>query len=128
MKPLINVPTCYPASQSLKLETFIFNIRFHLKHLILFLVNPTLLNPNNLSIGQLLSCLKPPKIKPPFDLGNKEKGGFKMVPFQNRPKLRQQKWYHLKKGLKFLNKNGTNSEKVQISLTKMVFENFIKPP
>ena len=43
-----------------------------------------------------------------------------MVPFQNRPKFRQQKWYHLKKGLKFLNKNGTISEKVQISLTKMV--------
>ena len=43
-----------------------------------------------------------------------------MVPFQNKPEFRQQKWYHFKNGLKFLNKNGTISEKVQILPTKMV--------
>ena len=60
------------------------------------------------------------EINPPFDLGNEKKKGFKMVPFKNRPKFRQQKWYHFKKYLKFLNKNGIILEKVQILLTKMV--------
>ena len=58
-----------------------------------------------------------------------------MVPFQNRVKHRQQKWYHfrkgskivkengtilVRKGSKLLNKNGTISEKGQKSSTKMV--------
>ena len=58
----------------------------------------------------------------------------KMVPFQKRVKHRQQKWYHFRKGSnivnengiilirkasKFLNKNGTISEKGQKSSTKM---------
>ena len=41
-----------------------------------------------------------------------------MVPFQKRVKNPQQKWYHLKKGSKILNKNGTISEKGQKSSTK----------
>ena len=35
-----------------------------------------------------------------------------MVPFQNMPKIRQQKWYHFKKGLKFLNKNDLPFQKM----------------
>ena len=37
-------------------------------------------------IGQQKGTIK---IKPPFDLGNEERGGFKMVSFQNRPKFCQ---------------------------------------
>ena len=44
----------------------------------------------------------------------------KMVPFQKTIKNPQQKWYHLRKGSKILDKNGTISEKVQKSSTKMV--------
>ena len=39
------------------------------------------------------SPLKPPKFKPPFDLGNEEKGGLKL--------------YHFRIGQNFANKNGT---------------------
>ena len=75
-----------------------------------------------------LAPLKPLKLNTLLTSGIKK--GFKMVPFQKRPKFRQQKWYHFKKkpkvpqqkwyhfrkGLNFANKNGT------------IFENFIKPP
>ena len=68
----------------------------------------------------------------------------KMVPFQKRVKIHQQKWYHfrrvsnivnengtilVRKGSKFLNKNGTISEKGRKSSTKMVpFQKVVKIP
>ena len=39
------------------------------------------------------SPLNPPKIKPPFDLLNEEKGGLTWYPFRIGQNFRQQKWY-----------------------------------
>ena len=52
-----------------------------------------------------------------------------MILFLKRAKIPQQKWYHFRKGPKFLNKNGTISEKGQNSSSKMVpFQKMVKIP
>ena len=57
-----------------------------------------------------ISPHKPPKIKPPFDLGNEEKGGLKWYNFRKDQNFANKNGTILIKDLKFLNKNGTISK------------------
>ena len=58
-----------------------------------------------------------------------QNSSIKMVPFQKRVINSRQKWYHFRKGSKFLNKYCTISEKGHKFSTKMVpFQKRVKNP